>query len=121
MIRIDEEQAITSREAAKLYGSSRDGRPTHASTIVRHILKGTKLPSGEVVRLEGGKIGKKWITTRQAVQRYVDTLTRVALAETEPADAPTPAISPRRQRELARVDAALDAAGIVSDPTPARR
>jgi hypothetical protein len=121
MIDIDQEQAITLREAARLYGSSRGGRPTHASTIVRHIVKGTKIPGGEVVRLEGGKIGKKWITTRQAVQRYVDTLTRVALAETETAEATTATVSKRRQQELARVDRDLDAAGIVSHPTPARR
>jgi hypothetical protein len=119
MIDITAEQPITMREAARLYGSSRDGRPTHVSTIVRHIVRGTRLRSGEIVRLEGARIGGKWVTTRQSIQRYVERLTAAVLTEGDLAGVPTISSSTRRQRELKRVDHELDEAGITS--TPGRR
>jgi hypothetical protein len=108
MIDITAEQPITMREAARLYGSSRGGRPTHVSTIVRHIVRGTRLRTGEVVRLEGGRIGGKWITTRESIQRYVERLTRAALSETQATEAPIVRPSDRRYKEPARTDRKLD-------------
>jgi hypothetical protein len=119
MIDVTTEQSINMREAARVYGASRGGRPTHVSTIVRHIVRGTRLRSGETVHLEGGRIGGKWVTTRQAIQRYVERLTAAVLAEGDLAGVPTTASSTRRQRELERVDHALDGAGIAT--TPGRR
>src|SRR5438552_3149705 len=75
MIDLASEQRIGLHEAAKLYPSFRNGRPTHISTPLRHITKGTKLPSGEIVRLEGARLGGRWITSIEAVQRFMERLT----------------------------------------------
>jgi hypothetical protein len=122
MIDLKSETAIGLHKAAALYPSFREGKPTHISTPLRHITKGTKLPSGEIVRLEGARLGGRWITTVEAVQRFVEKLTQAALGE-EQNEPPTvrPSHSARRQRELERVDGELDEAGITAGPTQPRR
>ena len=74
-----------------------------------------QLPIGLVVAVwntstparRGGKI----ITSRQAVERYLAKLNGIDLDAPEAVEA-TPVRSKARQKELARVDAALAAAGI---------
>jgi hypothetical protein len=112
MIDITSEQAIPLGEATRIYGASRGGRPTHISTVLRHITRGTKLPDGQTIYLEGARIGGRWVTTREAVQRFVERLTTAALGQVQPVGTSAIRTSARRQRELSRVDRALDAAGI---------
>jgi hypothetical protein len=111
MIDITTEQAIGLRDAARLYPSFRRDRPTHISTVLRHITRGTRLPCGETVRLEGARLGGRWVTTREAVQRYVERLTASALGDDSSASAPTIRTTSRRRRELERVDRELAQAG----------
>jgi hypothetical protein len=111
MIDFISEQAIPLGEAARIYGTSRGGRPTHVSTVLRHITRGTRLPSGEIIYLEGARLGGRWVTTREAVQRYIERLTEAALGQAQCAPAHV-RTSASRQRELTRVDRSLDAAGI---------
>jgi hypothetical protein len=111
MIDITREQAISLGDAARLYGSSRGGRPTHISTVLRHITRGTRLPGGEVIRLEGARLGGRWITSVESIQRYIERLTAVSLGD-EPCPALPMRTSVRRQRELDRVHRELDKAGI---------
>ncbi|MFO0796375.1 MAG: DUF1580 domain-containing protein [Gemmataceae bacterium] len=85
--------------AARLYGSYRGGRPTHPSTIVRHIQDGVRLADGTVLRLEGVRIGGRLVTSRPAIVRFI--------AAQQPADAPAPA----RPRSPAAGATAADAAG----------
>jgi hypothetical protein len=117
-----DEHRIPLCHAARLWGP--EGQPVHLSTVVRAITRGLKLANGERVRLEAIRAGGRWHTSREAVARFIARLTDSAFRRAnpiEPAAASTATISKRRQQELARVGAELDAAGIVSGPTrPAR-
>jgi hypothetical protein len=112
MFDLTTERRIGLHEAAKLYPSFRSNRPTHISTPLRHITKGVKLPNGDVVRLEGARLGGRWTTTVEAVERFMERLTTGALGDAP--GSPTPPIRTTRQRrrELERIDRELDAAGI---------
>jgi hypothetical protein len=71
------------------------GKRTHISTILRWIMHGAKAPDGTRVRLEAVRLGGRWLTSREALQRFVQALTpRVDGADPEP-EVRTPA---RRQK-----------------------
>src|SRR3954469_20565528 len=107
MIDLKTERTIGLHEAAKLYPSFRQGKATHISTPLRHITRGAKLASGEVVRLEGARLGGRWITSLEALERFMARLTGAALGEPESAGAPAIRTSTRRRREIAQADAEL--------------
>jgi hypothetical protein len=108
MFDLTTERRIGLHEAAKIPPPFRQGKPTHISTVLRWITKGVKLANGDVVRLEGARLGGRWTTSVEAVERFMERLTAGALG-----DAPPPARTTRqRRRELDRVDRQLDAAGL---------
>ena len=86
--------------------------PTHISTLLRHITKGVRLANGEVVRLEGARLGGRWITSVEAVQRFMERLTASALGDASRSNNSQLRTSTQRSRELERVDRALTAAGM---------
>jgi hypothetical protein len=75
MIEIASETLLTLKEAAGRFPPSRAGRPTHAATIFRLI---------QSRKLEGIRLGGRWVTSLEAIQRYADRETRAALGD-EPA------------------------------------
>lgn len=94
--------------AAKLYGTFRDGRPTHPSTPTRHHLRGVTLPDGTVVRLEAVRIAGRLMTSRAAIIRFL-----AAQQVTTDPTPPTTARSPAACKRAAAVAAAeLDSLGI---------
>jgi hypothetical protein len=112
MIDITTEQAIGLHEASRLYPSFRNGRPTHISTPLRHITRGVRLSNGQVVRLEGARLGGRWITTIEAVERFMQRLTAGAVGSAHDSQASTTTVTTRRRRqELDRVDRELSEAG----------
>jgi len=90
-----EERPITLSQASKLYPAS-----TSTATILRHITRGVKV-RGETVRLEGSRLGGRWITTADAVARFQASLT--ARAGVDPPPSP---------RTRSRSEAFLDALGV---------
>jgi hypothetical protein len=66
MINISKEKLLSLRDAAQLLPRSRNGRPTHPSTILRWILHGLR---GR--KLEGARLGGRWITSAEALERFV--------------------------------------------------
>jgi hypothetical protein len=110
MIDIGKEQPIGLYEGAKLYPSFRKGRPTHISTLLRHITKGIRLASGEVIQLEGARLGGRWITSVEAVQRFMERSTAVAFPDVSAA--PASRTSRQRRKQLDRVAKELADAGI---------
>src|SRR5262245_42187739 len=62
--------------AGRLFGRGRGGAYTAATTVMRRATKGVLLPDGTVLRLEAVKLGLngRWITSEEAVQRFVDRL-----------------------------------------------
>src|SRR6516162_3689488 len=75
MIDTTQEQLIRLADAARLIPPARRGKKTHESTVLRWILTGTKAPDGSTVRLDGIRLGGKWLTSREALQRFGEALT----------------------------------------------
>lgn len=102
------ETRLALADAAAIIPPARNGRKTHISTILRWILQGAKAPDGRRVRLEAARIGGRWFTSREALERFSERLTPTA-------DFPTSAM-PRtptaRQRASERAGRELDQIGI---------
>lgn len=111
MIDIATERRLYLHAAIKLYPLSHTGRPVHISTVLRHITKGVRLPNGEIVRLEGARLGGRWITSVEAVQRFMERLTAGMLSDPCVASSPTIRTTRQRHRDLKRVDDELAQAG----------
>src|SRR5262245_22951523 len=101
MIDIATETVINLKDAAKRFPSSRGGRPTHIATVFRLIMSR---------KLEGIRMGGRWVTSVEGIQRYVERETSRALG-IRTGNESTIQTSTRRERELARVDSELAAAG----------
>ena len=107
MLNIANEQLISLTDVAGHVPPRFPGKKTHLSTILRWILTGIKSPDGSRVRLEAVRLGGKWVTTRPAVQRFVEKLTP-ALDRGRPSGRSSAA----RQRATDRAESALSKAGI---------
>jgi hypothetical protein len=103
-----QENVLSLTEAAKIPPPARGGKKCHISTLLRWILKGAKSPTGERVRLEGVRLGERWVTSREALQRFVERLTP-QLDEVE--DRPVPTTPRQRQLASERAAAELDRIG----------
>ena len=55
------------------------------STVFRWVTKGTRAADGRVVKLEAGRVGGRWLTSRDAVARFVSALTAAASPDAPPA------------------------------------
>ena len=75
MIELTCESVISLSQAADLLPPGRGGARPTLSCILRWILKGARSPSGELVRLEALRIGGRWVTSREALQRFAEALT----------------------------------------------
>ena len=75
MLDITTETPIPLSVAARLVPPARRGKRTHLSTLLRWILSGATAPDGTRVRLEALRIGSRWMTSVQALQRFAQALT----------------------------------------------
>jgi len=71
MIDLKSEALLTMAQAARLRPLGRGGRPTHPSTIYRWISRGVR-----GFRLEGIRLGGTLYTSREALQRFAEKLTK---------------------------------------------
>jgi hypothetical protein len=78
------EHVLSLDEAAERLPAGRSGQATAPSTVFRWIVTGYRLPGGRLVRLDGVKVGRRWLTSVEALHRFADALT----AEARPALAP---------------------------------
>src|SRR5262249_5950951 len=69
------ESLIRLEDATKLIPPARSGKRTHFSTVWRWVLKGVNTPNGRRVRLEATRLGNRWFTSREALQRFTNALT----------------------------------------------
>jgi hypothetical protein len=79
---------------------------THFSTVFRWALKGCRAPDGTVVRLEALRLGGRWVTSHEAVQRFALALTPCLEAT------PTPRSAGKRQKASERAGRELEKLGI---------
>lgn len=99
------ETPLSLAAAARMLPPFRRGRPVSASCIFRWIVDGVKV-GGKPVRLDAVRIGGRWITSVEALERFAAAQTPDFNAKPEP---PTSASARRRQSEHAAK--ALEAAG----------
>src|SRR5262245_25487625 len=105
------ETLISLAAAARMIPPHRGSR-TAPSTVFRWLTRGVRLPGGQILRLEGLRLADRWLTTCEAVQRFL-----VAQHEAHGLHAsnpgPTPPRTPaQRQRAAERAAARLEDLGI---------
>ncbi len=74
-IDLQNETTISLSAAARFLPTGRRGRPVSLSCVLRWVLTGAAGPSGQRVRLEAVRLGGRWITSREALQRFAERLT----------------------------------------------
>ncbi len=79
MIDLAKEQTLSLTQAARepIFPPGRKGARPTLSCILRWVLKGLKGPEGRFVRLEAMRLGCRWITSREAIQRFAEALLRI--------------------------------------------
>ena len=75
MLDLTTEALLPLAAAAALVPPARRGKRTHLSTLLRWVVRGARSPTGEVVRLEAVRVGHRWMTSREALQRFAHRLT----------------------------------------------
>ena len=108
MLDITVETPINLTDVARMRPAGRGNRPTHFGTVLRWILNGVKTPNGRV-KLQAVRLRSKWVTSKEAVQRFTDALTRPYL---EVPTAVPPRLRAARQRAADQAARALDKLGI---------
>jgi hypothetical protein len=109
MIDLAAESPLSLAAAAQLVPAARRGKRTHLSTLLRWVLKGSRAPDGARVRLEAVRVGGRWVTSREALQRFADRLTPRL---DEAVDAPEVRIASRRRQASERAAAELERRGL---------
>jgi len=102
-----DERLINVKALPALLPPGRDGKRINYSTLWRWILRGVTTPAGKV-RLEALKCGSRWVTSHEALERFL-------LAQTPRLDE-APALprrsTTRRQKHNERVERQLETLGI---------
>jgi hypothetical protein len=88
----------------------RGGVRPHPSTPLRWILRGAKTADGRVIRLAAVRVGGRWVSSVQALDRFLAELTAAALPGPT-APAPTERDERRTRRAGERAGDALAAGG----------
>jgi hypothetical protein len=106
------ETSLSLAEACRLVPPSRRGKKTHLSTLLRWITSGAKTPDGRTIRLQALRLGGRWVTSREALQRFAEALTPRLAADHDTAAVPPLRTSGQRQRASDRAGAELEKLGI---------
>jgi hypothetical protein len=107
-IDLGSERTLSLSQAARILPPGRRGRPVTLSCVLRWVLEGVRLPSGEAVRLEAMRLGGRWLTSMEALQRFA---ARQTPDLERCSSAPTLRTPARRRKAVARAEAALQRAG----------
>jgi len=97
---------LTLAQAARRFPPFRLGRPVSPATIWRWCHEGVKVPGGGIVKLECARLSGRWLTSIEAISRFVAAQTPHGEAEAIPAPrTPTQRqrASQRAEKELARI------------------
>ncbi len=107
MIDLTTESPLSLSQAARLLPPGCGNRPVTLSCLLRWVLRGARAPSGELVRLEAVRLGGRWVTSREALQRFAEALT--PRLSDKPPSPRTPAA---RERASARAAEQLEKLGV---------
>jgi hypothetical protein len=108
MLDITSESTLTLAQAAALLPRGRNGARPPLGCLLRWVLQGSKSPSGERVRLEAIRLGGRWVTSRETLQRFAERLTP-QLGDEPPA---RPRTANQRWRASERAGLELDRMGV---------
>jgi hypothetical protein len=75
MISLAAESMLSLMQAATILPAGRCGRPVTLSCLLRWVKLGAKAPDGSRVRLDAVRLGGRWVTSREAIQRFAEALT----------------------------------------------
>jgi hypothetical protein len=75
MIDLTSESPLSLNQAARWLPPGRCNRPVSFNCVLRWILNGANGPDGQIVRLEAVRLGGRWLTSREAIQRFAEALT----------------------------------------------
>jgi hypothetical protein len=102
------ETMLSLAQAARRFPAGRKGAPVSLSCVLRWILQGAKAPDGTVVRLEGVRVGGRWLTSVEALARFAERLT----PRREGVGEPAPRTPTQRRRAAERAERELERLGI---------
>jgi hypothetical protein len=102
------EQLLGLAQAARRLPPFRQGKPINPSTIFRWITEGVNVPGGLRVRLEAVRLGGRWLTSAEALERFAARQTPTLMDAPQPN--PRTAVARRRASEAAARE--LDRIGI---------
>jgi hypothetical protein len=101
MIDIENEKLLTPVQAVReqAFRNRSTGKPGHLSGFYRYVQRGVKDANGNQVKLETVRLPGGIVTSREAIQRFIERLNN---PEAGPSDslAWTPAAITRQQREV---------------------
>src|SRR5882672_11290813 len=69
------EKVFPLSKASAFLPSSRLNKPVSLSCLHRWVLDGVKLADGRRVRLEALRLGGRWVTSLEAIQRFAEAQT----------------------------------------------
>jgi hypothetical protein len=101
------ETLLSLAQAARRFPPYRAGRPVNPSTIWRWCRQGVKVPGVGVVRLECVRLSGRWLTSVEAISRFV---ARQTPATDQPM--PTPRTTGQRCKASERATRELEKLGI---------
>jgi hypothetical protein len=107
MIDLSAESILSLRDAAKLIPPARRGRPVSFQCILRWAMEGARSPTGERVKLKAIRLGGRWVTSRESLQRFAEALT--PRSDNIMSKSRTPR---QRRRAAERAEAELERMGI---------
>jgi len=108
MIDVATEKVMSLAAATRIVPPGRNGKRTHISTLVRWIQRGARGPAGDRIRLEAVRLGGRWLTSQEALQRFMERLTPAL----EPGQMAQPRTPAERLRSSERAGAELARLGI---------
>lgn len=109
-IDIRREQLLSLFQAARRLPPSRRNAPVSASTLWRWAFKGVRLLDGTCVKLAVVRLAGRWLTSIEAIERFIAAQT--PNPDDTTADAPSPRTPRQRQRASAKAAAELATRGI---------
>src|SRR5262245_57336026 len=98
------ETVIGFAAAGRKYPGQRSNRFIDPSTVFRWARSGVRLPGGRRLKLECVRLGGRWLTSLEALQRFADALTA---ASDPPSDSRVPPARRSRRPDPKAVNAEL--------------
>lgn len=91
------EKTLTIHQACQVLPKRRRGARPHFATVWRYIMHGAKALDGTLVRLEAERFGGAWITSEEAISRFMARLSE--MPNNSPLSLPAPAARRRAADE----------------------